>query len=58
MGSPPAAYQDSGDGALSVDRDFYARLADSGVAHEGWSEPQPIPYRGNHGMRLPVWPVS
>jgi uncharacterized protein YcgI (DUF1989 family) len=25
---------------------------------EGWSEPQPIPYRGNHGMTMPVWPVS
>jgi uncharacterized protein YcgI (DUF1989 family) len=53
MGHPPAAYQDSADGALTVDRAFYARIADAAEARTS-VERFVIPIRSGRAWEVPA----
>jgi hypothetical protein len=53
MGYPPAAYQDGGDGALAVDRAFYARIADAAGARTE-VERFVIPIRSGRAWEVPA----
>ena len=53
MGYPPAAYQDSGEGALAVDRAFYARIAEADAARTS-TERFVIPIRSGRAWEVPA----